>query len=87
MRCTRNLSSLLSLATTSCLAIVGGLFPTDSFTRPPLHEMSCFTIGAVVECIDSGFIMPPMIVGGGNDEGTNETLVIEDNGGYHEVRG
>jgi hypothetical protein len=49
--------------------------------------MSCFTIGAVVKCVNSGFIMPPMIVPGTDDEGTSETFIIEDNGGYHEVRG
>lgn len=85
MRGTRLLSSLLPFAAISGLSIAGGAIPIGSNT--PLHEVSCFTIGTVVECVDSGFVMPPMIGAGASDEGTDETLVIEDNGGYHEVRG
>lgn len=84
MRCTRNVLGLVMSAT---FAIVAGSLANGALSRTPLHDMTCFTIGAVVECIDSGFIMPPMIGAGAADEGTNETFIIEDNGGYDEVRG
>ena len=88
MRCTRIASRLLAATGTfGMLSVAGGSISAGTIPYPPLYDMSCFTIGAVVECVDSGFIMPPMMVPGADDEGTNETLIIEDNGGYHEVRG
>ncbi len=88
MRCTRNVSHLIvATGAFGMLSVIGGPVSTGTAPYPPRHDMSCFTIGAVVECVDSGFIMPPMMVPGADDEGTNETLIIEDNGGYHEVRG
>lgn len=87
MCCARNVPGILtSAALSGTFAMLGGLIAVNEYS-PPLLDVSCFTIGAVVECIDAGFIMPPMIVAGPNTEGTDETLTIEDNGGYHEVRG
>lgn len=88
MRCTQMFSVVSTAsAITAALIAVGGVSPTGELIQPSLNQMTCFTIGASVECVDAGFIMPPMIVAGPESEGTDETLVIEDNGGYHEVRG
>jgi hypothetical protein len=88
MRCTRIASFVRAFSTLSMpLLVLGGISLVSNSPQPPLHEMSCFTIGAVVECIDSGFIMPPMIVTNIDGEGTDETFVFEDNGGYEEARG
>jgi hypothetical protein len=87
MRCTRNRysGSAITFSVLSLLALSG--ISTSGDSAQPLHEMSCFTIGAAVECIDAGFIMPPMIVTNPDGEGTDETFIFEDNGGHEEVRG
>ena len=87
MSCTRIRKSGSAIASLglSLLALGGVSFSGNS--AQPLHEMSCFTIGGAVECIDSGFIMPPMIVTNPDGEGTDETFIFEDNGGYEEARG
>ncbi len=87
MRCTRNRYSGSAIASLgiSLLALIG--ISTSGNFAQPRHEMSCFTIGAAVECIDSGFIMPPVIFTDPDGEGTDETFIFEDNGGHEEVRG
>lgn len=68
------------------LLVFGGILVSGNSAQP-LHEVSCFTIGAAVECIDSGFIMPPIIFANPDGEGSDENFIIEDNGGYEAVRG
>jgi hypothetical protein len=74
-------------ALTMPILVLGGASLVSNSSLQPLHEMTCFSIGAAVECVDSGFVMPPMIVMDPHGEGSDETFIIEDNGGYEEVRG
>lgn len=87
MRSTRIRYSSSAIVTLGLSILVLSGISLSGNSVQPLREISCFTIGAAVECIDSGFIMPPMIVTNPDVEGTDETIIFEDNGGYEEVRG
>jgi hypothetical protein len=82
----------VSLAALSFMLMIGvaafGLEQRDQ----PRANVSCMAIAGVVTCFETGYVpiapIPPSIAPMGPDvEGTDEDIVIRDDGGHHEVRG
>lgn len=76
----------------SLMTAVGAAWTGSEPAAQPYANMSCMAIANTVKCIQTGYVpvapIPPMIISGGSDvEGSDEDIVIRDDGGHHEVRG
>ncbi len=63
----------------------------DTPASRPRANVSCFAVAGVVTCYETGFIIvppiPPAFTSGEDVEGSDEDIVIRDDGGHHVARG
>ena len=91
MACQNVLGRAAAIAALSFIfAVAPGSVDDGPSTRPHAN-VSCFAVAGVVRCYETGFItvapIPPAVTSGDDVEGSDEDIVIRDNGGYHVARG
>ncbi len=80
------------LAALTMASIIGAVQPGLEQRDHPGANVTCMAIAGAVTCYETGYFpvapIPPAIAPTGPDvEGTDEDIVIRDDGGHHEVRG